>query len=276
MRLIVFFILTSFFATSFANNDDSAFNLEKSKQRCAQTNSEDLPLYSSEFQWWYSRKEMAKKFDEVYQSGKRLPKRAFYNHKDEEFYVPRKSISGNTELVRLSAGFIQAVTRHIETALDKGYAEFIFFPDMGHSHLYIPQTVWDEQFSPTPPVAEFHKLYEQMLNEPTMLALYHTAEQLSMYDEDGVLYDDEYLKHRYYNRNPVGDNLGHGIVKMPTALDKTGNAVSNLPGFKSWSAGYSISASKNGCFSYENKGKVYYFDISLKDLELPPGSSGYD
>ncbi|MAV89801.1 MAG: hypothetical protein CL676_00155 [Bdellovibrionaceae bacterium] len=267
-------VFTSLFLTFSAFAGSTAFDFELSKERCSKPTAEEPAVYSSDFHWSFTPKEMALKFTEIYESGKRLPERVYYDAQEKAFVFPNKTYKGELKIIRVTPEFLKSVTRHVETALEKGYAEQVFFPDMGHSHLYIPQGIWDAEFSDVP-MDQKDKLYEKMFAEPTLLTLYHTAEQLGTTDENKQILPDEHLKFRHLNRNPVGDNLGNGIVRMPTLLEDPANTVRELPGFKRWSGGYNISASKDGCFAYSHKGKVMYFDLSLEDLKSAPGGSDY-
>ncbi len=76
----------------------------------------------------------------------------------------------------------------------------------------------------------------------------------------------------------MGDNAGGENVAPRFAFNNTNyNTVHELAGHHSWSAGYSLSASKDGCFSYRGPdGREYKFDISLEDLPYSPIGDGGD
>src|SRR6185312_8672090 len=82
-------------------------------------------------------------------------------------------------VVRVPDLFIANVTRHIELALDRGYADFIFYPDLGHGHLQLPSAANFQLAS--------NAAFEQLLSFPTLKNLYHTAELFVLKDVNGTL-----------------------------------------------------------------------------------------
>jgi hypothetical protein len=236
--------------------------------RCAPPVEDEPILYANEFHWWYTHEEMMTRFDEVYSSGMRLFDRAYYDAEADEFAMPITETWGGR--VVLSQRLIQSVGLHIQKALDRQYADAIFFPDMGHSHFFIPEEHWDANYAGTP-VAELAGRYTRLFEDPELLVLYHTAEQLEMYDEEGALFPDRDLQWRYFTRNPVGDNRGLGRIDLLRDATNKGNTARDLEGHHYLGAGFNVSASTDGCFPYVHNGEVYYFDLSLADLPYTPG-----
>ena len=74
--------------------------------------------------------------------------------------------------------FILQTTRHLKTILEKGAAKYLFPLDLDHAHLAIPTDVWREKYNQT----NGPEILQQILREPTLVALYHTAEHLSEVD----------------------------------------------------------------------------------------------
>jgi len=236
------------------------------KTRCGpQTENEPL-LYFDDFKWYYTLPEMGAKYEEIYASGKRLWQRAYYDSASGEFILPLDSSRGGD--VILSRRAILSIRRHIETALSKGYAQYVFFPDMGHSHFYIPEKIWNERYSQIP-MSKQNLIYEKFFADPHLKILYHTAEQLRTLDENKNPIADPKVQWRYYTRNIVGDNEAMGALEIHKAFGpgNLANTMHNYPGHFSWSAGFNISASQDGCFPFVVNGKTYYFDISLHDLK---------
>jgi predicted DNA-binding protein (MmcQ/YjbR family) len=253
------------------------------KQRCQITSAGESLLYSTEFEnpkkhngssWFFTFDEMAEQFKTTYNSGKRLPKRAYYDNQTNKFFLP--IVDGKKiETVEITENFILSVQKHIENSLKLKYAEFAFFPDMGHSHLYFPQEHWDKEYSNYLEQHGKAAMYQKMLGDEKMHALYHTAEKLLTQDENKDLIADPHLEFRYWNRNVVGTNVQSDELKIyiseeALATPPKYNTVGNLEGYGSWSAGYNLHSSKDGCFSYQYKGDTYYFDLSLYDLERDP------
>lgn len=268
--LLVVFLLTWSYQSQ-ANS--TAFNLEESKNRCV-VNYQDSPrLYSGDLAWGMTPESIESKFQWVYESGKRIDHHSFYDSNTDQFYLYKETTKGVFP-VKITENFIKSVTLQIETALENGFAEQVFFSDMGHSHLYFPQEHWDENYNdyPTPVTAESQvRLYEQMLADTKMRALYHLAEQLQMLDEEKNIINDPEILHRYWNRNFVGQNDSSKNFEIAVNLEGNFNTVSNLDAHQSYSAGFQVSASKDGCFAYKDQnGQVKYFDIGLKDLYPDP------
>jgi len=238
-------------------------------ERCARPAEDEPILYSSDFIWDYSPETMASRFEEIYASDKRLKNRAYFDLERGGFVLPHLAAWGGD--VVLPKRLIENVRRHIEKALSRGYAEFVFFPDMGHSHLFIPQEHWDERYAGVP-VAEMSARYSDLFADPELKVLYHTAEQLTMVDENEELLDDRHVRWRFFTRNPVGDNAYLSRMDLLHEPTHSRNTSRKLEGHHYLSAGFNMSASKQGCFPFVHKGVTMWFDISLKDLE--PESSG--
>jgi hypothetical protein len=240
--------------------------LDEAKRRCAKPLEGEPVVYSSDFKWGVTFAEMKQKFEEIYQTDKRLLNRAYYDPNQNSFVLPFR---GGPQVVKIGETFIRSVTRHIERGLQLKYMNFVFFPDMGHSHVHVPQKYYDEVLAP---IKEFHLLYEKMLNEPTVKFLYHTAEQLNMVGEDKMPLPDRFLQWRLYTRNLVGYNDGGNTIETLFEPESDHNTARGEEGYRYWGGGFNIHASKNGCFAYKQADQTYYFDISLDDL--PSKTSG--
>lgn len=240
--------------------------------RCAPPADSEPVLYQSDFHWGYSPQELRDRFKEIYASPKRLDKRAYWDKEAGSLVVPPWR---DGPLVKLGPRLINALRRHIERALELGYAEAVFFPDMGHSHLLIPEKLWESKYS-NYSLSEDSLLYEDMLSDPAIHIFYHTAEQLTML-EDNQPIDDDYLRFRLRHRSIGGPIAPDAELTAYQNPESSANTVRTVPGYRWWGAGFNFSAQKDGCFPYTYKGKTYYYDISLHDLPMKPGSgSTYD
>jgi hypothetical protein len=232
------------------------------ENRCAKPLPGEKITYQEDFKRSYTLPEMADAFREHYESGKRLKGRAYYDEALKAYVLPHF-----TGLVKLDSTFLRSITRHVEIALERRYADFVFFPDMGHSHLHIPT----EDYERLKKIEPISLMYEKMFSYRRLQILYHTAEKLQVKSENishGLFPQDPVLLWRYFSRNPVGDNNGGENVKIFFQLEEPEkyNTVKDIPGHKEYSAGFDISASKDACFPYQHGGKTYYFDISLESL----------
>jgi hypothetical protein len=240
-----------------------------SDPRCAPESPGGSKIYSSDFHWGYGIDEMRARFKEMYESDKRLPRRAYWSVSKAGYELPYYKDRGG--VVELPAAFARAVSGHIEAAYRQKVIDGVFFPDMGHAHLLIPKDLYESKYSRYA-VKDFGKMYADLFSDPRVEVLYHTAEQLETRGEDGRLVDDEWVRHRYKTRNIVGKNAPSGDLRFEQNPDSRANTVGSVDGFHWWGAGFNLSANKNGCFTYSAKGKSYRFDISMFDLEPDPSA----
>lgn len=252
-------------------------NLTDLGRRCGVQADSEPRVYSSHFRWNLSPAEMKSLYEETYSSGNRLDDRAYYDKERQQYILPFRRL-GEVKLVALGRDFIHTLTSNIQKTLKLGYGEYVFFPDMGHSHFYFEKSHWNEVYVPFKkglPVKRFNELYEKMLNDKKLYSLFHTAEQLRLLDDDKNILDGDYFRFRWSHRNPTLPSDPDKEILVPRAEAHPYNTVRDIEGYESWSAGFYISASTNGCFPfYTAEGKLQYFDLSLKSL--PPGTTIID
>ncbi len=239
--------------------------------RCTAPASDEPIVYGSDFKWDYSPEEMAARFPEIYESGKRLSQRARFDAETGTFILPSEDSWGGP--VTLPRRFVENVTLHIQQALEHSYAEHVFFPDMGHNHFFIPETHWDAEYAGTP-VDQTSPMYSRLLDDPKLLVFYHTAEQLQTLDEDGELLPDEWIQWRHQTRNVVGDNNWEGHIELLQNPESPANTAHDYPGHRYYGAGFNLSASKDGCFPFRDQGELKWYDLSLDDLPYPSDDGG--
>lgn len=227
-------------------------------ERCRPESSTDLKLYSSDLAWGQPLPTMMELYKRIYESGKRLQKRAYWDSVRAGFFLPYHSSGGQP--VPINSTFIGALRTHIEKGLRRKYTDAVFFSDMGHSHMLIPLHKFkDYQKIPADRLSE---LYAKAFADTEIRFLYHTAEQL---DTSG---GDLHLVWRMFNRNLVGENREGGEVHVEAGYHEKAHTLRDVAGYSWWSAGFNISASKDGCFPFVMPdGSTSYFDVSLYDLE---------
>lgn len=236
-------------------------------ERCRPPGPQDPVIYSQDFRWGYSLDELRAVSSEFYRSPKRLPDRARWNAERGAYVMPFRAEQGGD--VVIPTRLIESVRKHIEAALERRYIDGVVFPDMGHSHFYLPQEVWDRDYAAIP-IAETARLYERMMDDPSLRVLYHTAEQLQTLDAERNPLANRDVQWRFHTRNIFGDNRGLGILEIRNAPESRANTVSELPGYKVWSAGFNLSANESGCFPFKVAGENRWFDLSLSDLGPDP------
>lgn len=237
--------------------------------RCRPETADDVKLYSSAFRWGYTLAELKALYETIYVSDARLPQRAYWNAAAGRYELPLRSEWGGT--VPLPESFVRAVARHVSNALAAGYIDAVFLPDMGHSHFYIPEAHWKKVYEEIP-VDRFSELYAALFKDPYLLVLYHTAEQLTMREQDGSLVADPRTRFRYETRNIVGVNSAEGGLTVHVNRAHQMNTVEAIEGHHQWGSGFNISANARGCFAFEHEGKTIRFDLSLYDLEPSPAA----
>jgi hypothetical protein len=124
-----------------------SIDFDEAKQRCAPPLDGEPTVYSNDFKWGYEFDEMADRYNEIYNSGKRLSMRAFYDPAKDQFVFPGEAI-GKLYTVVIPQDFIANIAIHLEEGLKRDYADYVFFPDIGHSHFFIPQKFYDEKSDP--------------------------------------------------------------------------------------------------------------------------------
>lgn len=252
-------------------DEDSAALWAEIAARCGVPADDEPVVYQNDFEWGYTLESMGLRYEEIYHSGKRLADRAYYDEATGQFLLPATRSWGGA--VALPARLVENVTLHIEQALQRGYVDYVFFPDMGHSHLFIPEESWEGHYKDYP-VSEISRRYEALFDDPELKVLYHTAEQLETRDENDQLLPDREISWRYNTRNLVGDNDYREQLILLLDTNSPANTAHDLEGHKYYGAGFNLSASADGCFPFEVDGERRWYDLSLSDLPFPPGGGG--
>ncbi len=206
---------------------------------------------------------MTDKFKRLYEGEKRLWRRFYYDPEQKVILTP-----GYKRSVVVPNDFINSVKNHIEMALKRKYANFAFFPDMGHSHFFIPQKQWQDVYNKIP-VGDRDTYTETFMSDKQLRILYHTAEQLKLIDEEKNVLPEKFLQWRYYSRNIIGFNRGLAdLMEVLLNPNLAGyNTVREYEDYKYWGAGFYLHANKNGCFEYKTAdGETQYFDLSYESF----------
>jgi len=242
--------------------------IDIAKERCTPKTADEGVIYNTAFKGFNrSLEDLDQMYPAIYESADRLVNRVGYFQEDSAF-ISKDTFSNTGKQVVFSEELIKSITLQVEKSLNLNYVRYVFFPDMGHSHLFIPQDYYDNEM---PKGKGFIATLEAGLAAPGLKILYHTAEQLNMLDEDKFVLSDRYLQWRFYTRNPVGDSQGN--IEILSNYDGKGghNTVRKLEGYK-YIAGFNISANKNGCFPFQDKnGDIQYFDLSAWDIPYKQG-----
>lgn len=251
---ILYLILLTFSLQSFA--------IRVQYDHCVKEDPNGAFIYAQDYKWGYGLPEMLTKFVEMYGSEKRLMHRAYYDASSQNFKIPLTHSLNPTD-VPLTLDFAAHVATHVEEGFKRKVIDAVFFPDMGHSHFLIPQDVFDQKYKDIP-TGSMHHTYEPFFQEPSLKILYHTAEQLQLVDKNNQPLSPTH-EWRFKTRNLVGQNNASRELEFLQNPESNANTANGLEGYRYWGAGFNISANKNGCFSYEKDGEIFYFDLSLSD-----------
>ena len=175
-------------------------------------------------------------------SPKRLDRRAYWNAATGKLLLPHDAERGGD--LEIGEGFVRAVARHIERAFELDYIDAVFFPDMGHSHILIPDALWKSKYD-LYPVSKMSDQYRDMFSDSRLQIFYHTAEQLKML-ENGQLVNDERVRFRHKTRNIAGLIKPAAEPIVYQNPESPANTVSGAPGHFWWGAGFNFSAQKDG------------------------------
>lgn len=194
--------------------------------------------------------EARQQFEAVYNHHRRIKNRVYWSPEKKNYIFEKSQVQ-----FVLPSFFIDNLKNHLHQALNKGYAKHLYYADLGHLHLLIPQADWP---SPLPK--------DSFLNSTELLSLFHTGE-LYQFKKGGSLSgkmtDDEEWLWIYRHRNFVGKNqIDQPITPLFSQLDAVYNTVRSLEGYKELGSVY-FSAHQNGCFALDENNLDLRFDISV-------------
>src|ERR1044071_9903280 len=130
------------------------------------------PGYGGDSRWFFSAREIEIAYKYQEQFGERL----------SEYWEPKGCFSGKSEFtasylgtrLQVPCAFVREIRRHLKDILDLGAGKYIFALDLGHAYLAVPREAWEEKYSKL----TGEELYAEVLENPQLMALYHTADHL--------------------------------------------------------------------------------------------------
>ena len=134
------------------------------------------PAFGMDGGWYFTSTEIATAYRYQEQFGRRL----------RHPLKPSVCSFGQSEFVASFQGkefvapcrFISETTRHLKQMLENGAARYLFPLDADHAHLAVPTELWAEKYSKL----SIGEVLPELLREPKLIALYHTAEHLTIAD----------------------------------------------------------------------------------------------
>lgn len=235
---------------AFANSDS----------RCLRETSEEPFIYRNQLnEWELTPENMAHKYEQFYSAPHRLKYRFF--KQNGQTIAPITDNNSNLTFAEVPSSFVETIKGNIIEALNKKYARHVFFPDLGHAHIWIEEKSRTTEDSAALKLPEA-KAYSAFLQSKALRLLYHTAEQLSappLATFRGQVSDKENKDYlwRLLNRHLLGGPVGS---KLEVFLD---DSEARKNGYNSVLSAVYISANKNGCFSFMDGEKETRFDLSF-------------
>jgi len=155
----------------------------------------------------------------------------------------------------LSCRFVTQTISHLSQILNVGAAKYLFSLDADHAHLAVPTNLWEEKYSKLSPT----EILPAMLEDPALVALYHTAEHLIAADPRTGKID---LKDKAWKdkRNVLGYYDGRPIKIL---TPNPGGAGVGVPEIYHSYGGFRFLASPGGQLNLFHKNTAVVFDISL-------------
>lgn len=170
--------------------------------------------------WYFSAKEIeaAYRYQENFGKGLKQPLRATSCIWGAEDFSA--TIYG--EQHRLPCRFVTETLRHLKEILLAGAARYIFPLDLDHAHLAVPKTSWREKYRDLPS----EQILPAMINDPQLVALYHSAEHLKVESAGGRV--NPALRQWQNKRNILGFYDGRPIKILPPHPAGNGVSVPNI------------------------------------------------
>jgi len=152
--------------------------------------------------------------------------------------------------------FVTETVRHIKEMIVAGAARYLFPLDASHAHLGIPIETW-EKYKSLPP----ERVLQNILRDPGLVALYHTAEHLKVPDDQADTNNSD-VKSWIEKRNVLG--FFDGQPNKILTPDPRGYGVAMPDGYWPYS-GFEFLASPMGELFVFVGNKTITFDIGLED-----------
>lgn len=209
--------------------------------------------------WYYSRAEVDKIYEVYHYNGESRLNNYIHETKDGNFIA--KMDNGGP--IQLPPEFVNHILNHLESAIEKGWVNYIFWADLNHGHLFVPTDLWNDKYEDGEyGLKAFHAQLQRLLSEDgdKLGILYHAAEHFCHLDPAN--------KEAIRTRNVVGWFDGRPIEltypdpenSLPAQLKA--NTAGDPPGYdRKWFI--SVSANASGYFAIHPNGEEIRLDISL-------------
>lgn len=158
--------------------------------------------------------------------------------------------------------FVTETTRHLKSLLEQRAAKYLFPLDADHAHLIVPTALWQDKYSKLAGA----ELLAQLLREPKLVALYHTAEYVAGADPKT---GKENLETRQWRAKRNALTMFDGSPLKILAPSPSGAAVDEPEGFMKAGTVHFL-AHRLGEIAMSADGRAVVFDLSFdEDLAIP-------
>lgn len=202
--------------------------------------------------WFFTAAEIhdAYRYQQLYGARLRHPleaKQCFYGRAEFAASFQRRKFTAPCK-------FIIETSRQLREILASGTAKYLFPLDADHAHLGLPTAIWDKKYNKL----ASNQILPALLREPSLVALYHTAEHL----EPGLKGQIAGEKIWGANRNVLGFFDGRSNQILPQRAD--GSLAYDPVGYR-WFGGFTFLAQSLGELQLVVNGAAIQFDISFDD-----------
>ena len=153
--------------------------------------------------------------------------------------------------------FISETTRHLKQMLEHGAARYLFPLDADHAHLAVPRSLWDGKYRKL----TIGEILPELVREPKLIALYHTAEHLTIADPKTGAASGSTKEWRA-KRNVLGFFDGRPVKILPPPAD--GLAHDRPEHYETVGTVYFL-AHRLGELAFSANAKAVTFDISFDE-----------
>jgi hypothetical protein len=209
--------------------------------------------------WYYSFDEVTKLYNTHYNREGRI---ANYIH---EIYKGKYVARVGDNFIAVPPEFIKYIQKHLWDAIENGWVNYIFWPDLNHGHLFVPLDLWEEKYVSTGEsfIDQITRLLRDDMDK--LGILYHAAEHFD--------HSDPANEAAIRTRNVIGWFDGR-LIELAYAdpkIDKPAHVEANTAGDpegydRKWFI--SVSASKYGYFTICPNGIEVRFDISFDEKDI--------
>ena len=205
--------------------------------------------------WFYTLEEIKHQYEIEYEEGKRLANSIV---KKDGFFVA----SCNGDAIKIPTSFVNRTLHLIQSLLEQKLARFIFRLDAFHAHLFVPEHIFDREYSSLA-TREMIRLFA---NEDSLGLLFHTAEHLALRNPKNNGPVDPEAKSLIEKRNVIGwyDTRPLEVISLnrnPSTAERRSLTATIPPGYRGVGT-ITFKATKNGEFSIFQDGKEIRIDIS--------------